>query len=154
MDTKTTGFTLIELIIVLVIISLLAYFSLRPTNDAPNVDAQAEKLAADIRYVQFLSMSRHNMLRLTFSSNGYSVTESDGITPIILPTASGNNSVSLETGISASSSANQLYFNYQGIPYNTITTALTSNITITLTATDGSSNTLTLIPETGHVTIS
>lgn len=149
---KAKGFTIIELIIVLVIISIITYLSISRPNDSPELGAQAQKMASDIRYIQFLAMSRHEMLKVNFSSSNYSMTESDGTTAVILPTTN-TNSASFETGTTASASASEVYFDFLGIPYATTTTALASNVTITLTATDGNTKTLTLSPETGYVAI-
>jgi MSHA pilin protein MshC len=56
-----SGFTLIEIVVVLVLISIVAatVFTRSITTDQINVSAQAEKIKSHIRYAQSLAMKRN-----------------------------------------------------------------------------------------------
>ena len=61
MDRKDQGFTLIEIVVVLVLISIIAasVFSRSISTDQINIAGQAEKIKSHIRYAQSLAMKRN-----------------------------------------------------------------------------------------------
>ena len=72
--TAKTGFTLIETIMVMVIMTILAAFAiLRNPFDTIKLNSATRKVAADIRYVQKLSISNQTRSGVVFNTNGYSV---------------------------------------------------------------------------------
>lgn len=73
-SAKSGGFTLIETIMVMVIIVILAAVVIirNPFGDIKLYSA-TRKVAADIRYVQKLSISNQTRAGMVFNANGYSV---------------------------------------------------------------------------------
>jgi MSHA pilin protein MshC len=69
MDQK--GFTLIELIMVLVLLGIIAVFVAPRLGDVTNTKAGslADKLQADIRYAQNLAMTKNQRYRVYFNTN-------------------------------------------------------------------------------------
>ena len=114
MDKDCSGFTLVELVIVIVLVSVLtAYAAVKwPSNSELKLPAQANLFAAHIRHVQALAMHWGQPLRLTITSGGYSVscvtssaTPPCNNSPVIDPVTNQAFSISLEDGISLSGTA-------------------------------------------------
>jgi len=155
---KMQGFTLIELIIVLILMSILAVWTV---NQWPgltlNLPTQAQQLANNIRYAQSLSMSTDQRYRLVIlSSTTYQLTNSSG-TAVIM--AAGNTIVTLNSGITFGTLTNLpnnlVAFDGQGIPYVNATTpgtALSANGTIPLSA-NGQTTSVIITPQTGRVSL-
>ncbi len=157
------GFTLIELIIVIVIAAILAVaVSARaPSRAALTLTARAKQLASDIRYVQTLSMTsgQRYCLTLTPSSpySGYSLTTAaSGCVTTTAHPAGLTQPVSVCNGTTCMTAPaltnNYLQFDTLGQPYNAPTTLLAANAVITLTD-SGVSQTVTVAPTTGAVTV-
>lgn len=73
---RQKGFTLIELIMVMVVIAVLAaYVGTHWSFGDATVTAQAEKLARDIRHVQMLAMHRGQPLRVESLGGSYRATD-------------------------------------------------------------------------------
>lgn len=156
---KMVGFTLIELTIVLLIISILAIFVMSNLPKTTiNVDAQANQLAGDLRYTQTLAMSRGNRFRLVITGNTYQIVNGSTGSAITIPVA-GATTVTLGAGITFGTLTNLpnklVNFDTQGIPYtDTLSpgTALAANATIPIT--DGTTTKTVLIsPTTGRVIV-
>ena len=158
MRDKMSAFTIIELVIVIVILGIIGgVVFIRWPSDAVTVEAQAQQLVNDVRYIQFLAHTRNTSYRINFSTNQYSFTETDGVTAVNHP-ATENNVISLDTGIMISDSGlpkHFIVFNRKGVPYTDagVTTVLSSNATIKLTGSSGS-KVVTISPETGKVSLS
>ena len=148
---KQDGFTLIELIMVMSIISVLFIATIRWPGRTINLGAQTQQLVNDIRYTQFLAMSRNERYRISLATNQYTLTQLDGNTPENFP-GRATNIVTLEIGTTLTTTSASLIFDGNGIPYDNSVTALTAEETISLT-TEGTINTITISPETGKVTI-
>lgn len=155
---QTKGFTLIELVMTIVIISIIAVFAFMSSPAATIVlDAQAKQLESDIRYAQSLSMAQGQRYRwVKLSSNTYQILNSSG-TAITLP--SGSTTVTLNSGITFGTLTNLpnnlVAFDGRGTPYSTTGspgTALASNATIPLTS-SGQTFTLTISPVTGRMIV-
>jgi MSHA pilin protein MshC len=173
------GFTLIELIIVMVLIGILTISISVGTSRVGNIAmaAQAAQVAQDIRYTQSLAMTQHQSFRIYFcnpsNTSDYTVyqiiRDSDG-TAVINPTTGTSNPTDLQTGIrfsSSSVSGRRLVFDSQGTPYEgTSSSPFTSNQTVTLsvdTSGGGCSGgscggtlpgcTITITPNTGYVSV-
>ena len=125
-------------------------------GDNVSLQAEAQQLANDLRYIQFLSMSQDSSYRVNFSSDQYTFTDLSGVSALLHPVTE-SNIATLGTGMILSTTGlpnNYLVFDQQGIPYtDTVGTELSSNATITLTASSGSIA-VTVSPETGLATIS
>ncbi len=153
------GFTLIELVLVILITSLIAVFvSLQWPANHVNIGAQAEQLANDIRYTQELAMTKGQRFYLIETSNTtYQIKNSAGTAALL---ALGKTTVTLNTGITFGTLTNLpnnlIAFNGDGTPYTTSTspgTLLASAATIPLVS-GSDTKTITISPETGRVTIS
>jgi len=150
------GFTLIELIIVMVVMLVIAAvsYSSRGPSSSININAQADLMASDIRYTQMLSMTRGERYRLKYFTNSYQILNSSNL-PILMP--SGRTLTKLVQGISLSGSLpnNLIVFDTNGVPYtyNPPETALfgVNPATITLTSVDGLTRIISIYPGTGQV---
>jgi prepilin-type N-terminal cleavage/methylation domain-containing protein len=148
------GFTLLELIVVLVLLAILfsAGYSAWPTQSV-NVHSQAQQLVSDMNYLRMLASSTHSSVQLNLAATQYSTTETDGSTAILLPAHQTSNVVPLQSNITATYSNATIVFDYLGRPYSAVGSPLTSAATITLTADDGSYYTVTMNQETSYITI-
>lgn len=156
---KTHGFSLIELVMVIAIISILAVI---PFFNMPgptlSLAAQAQKLANDIRYTQSFSMTKGQRYRLviTTGTSSYQILDTAGTA---VRFASGSTTTTLNSGISFGTLTNLpnslIAFDGEGTPYTTTGspgTALTANAIIPLTS-SGSTTNVIITPISGAVTI-
>jgi MSHA pilin protein MshC len=152
-----SGFTLIELIMVMVMIGILAaVVAPRLASQSINLSAIAAQIATDIRYTQSLSMSQGQRYRVNFTAGSYQITDINGVA-IVYPRTGSNAAISVSpatlSGYNPPLANNYVAFDSKGVPYvDNISpgTALAANAVITLTA-GGSTSTLTIAPETGRV---
>jgi prepilin-type N-terminal cleavage/methylation domain-containing protein len=155
---KLQGFTLIELVVVICIIAILSGgYALITYQPAPiELTAMATQLAGDLRYAQALSMTKGVRYRLaSISSNQYQIVSSAG-TAITFP--SGSTTMTMGGGIYFNGASNLPYslvaFDGWGTPYtDTANTLLAAAAVITLAAPDGTSQTVTVLPVTGRVSV-
>lgn len=155
------GFTLIELVIIIVLLAILAAVAIPRMGDVASTKAAAtaEKIKSDIRYAQELAMTQNRSYRVYFNASpapasGYAVVndannngtwgEAGEFAPD--PTGKGNLSVTLNSGdyagVTASSSVNPIEFNSLGRPTGGATTITVSpgSYTITIFAETGAVN--------------
>lgn len=143
---KSSGFTVLELVIVIVILSIVAFAAFVKTpGTSVNLDAQAERLANDIRYTQNLAMARNQHYRIVFDPAASSYTIQDGA-------ENTDYSVTLAP-TTLTTPLTMIIFNNKGTPYSDISTPLTNTVTITLTSGEATSS-VVITPDTGRVTIS
>lgn len=156
--TLLKGLTLIELIITFTMISI---FSAIVAIAWPNttrwyLTLQTQQLANDLRYMQNYAATRHNALRVNFSSSQYTFTELDGTTVIKNP-ATNSNVVILSTGITLSTTNlpnAYVVFDGNGIPYTN--TSLAANTALSVSASviltnAGITGTTSISPESGAI---
>lgn len=167
MKRKSSGFTLIELSIVIIILGILIIGSIRYTTfiDRNKIDGASAKLAADLRYAQSLAMSATTWHGISFEvnpTNTYSVYTSTGTLDAIIesPARFGTNFIvntrqDYNTNITSAnlSGGRKIEFSPLGVPYNDkLGSIMTVEGTIVLTS--GSiTKTIRITPNTGHVTI-
>jgi len=153
MTRQIKGFTLIELVLVLLISAIIAtYAIIKVPAGSINISAQADQIAADIRHTQSLAINRGQRYRINFNSDRYWISNIDGTTLYTHP-ASASTVIFLDSGISLGSSHTFLVFDGQGKPYtNALTpgTALATDAVITLTVAS-ENRTVRISPETGRV---
>lgn len=124
------GFTLIELVMVIVLISIIAVFAVPRLGDVTSTKASAfkQKLRADIRYAQNLAMTQGRRTRVNFIPTSYGITRDISPTNTCNPLgdvpdpAGGTNFlVTLDTGIYAGiriGPSSCLEFDSLGRPYD------------------------------------
>lgn len=155
---KYSGFTLFEFIAVIAIISILSVMvSFTWQGTTIDLEAQAQQVAANVRYAQALAMTRGQRFRWAeVSATTYQVVDNSG-NPIML--AQGNTTVILGSGISFGALSNLpnslVAFDGRGTPYvDTATpgTALSSSASISLSS-GGQTKTVVISPETGRTIV-
>ena len=148
------GFTLVELVVVLLLIAVLAFVaSPRLSQNTLELSSQAEQVATDIRYAQTLSMTRGAALGsqgrycIFFTATGYQFRHNFNsyATPCTTPVnhpATGSPAAIVLSGSTAVSTTNitnttgnYIEFDTKGQPTSFVAPA--SDATITLTATGG-----------------
>src|SRR3990167_4173863 len=137
MNKKQNGFTLIELVLFIILISIIAALAVPRFITSPNLDAQTQQLLGDLRYTQMLAITHGQRFRMNFTlPSGYGITNLAG-TAVPNP-STGTNTVTVTTGVTISGLTNLpnnlIAFDEKGIPYtdSAATTALAANATITL----------------------
>ena len=156
------GFTLWELIIVMVLVGIISAIALTRTgNDPVMLSTQVDQLAGDIRYVQALAMTQGQRYRINLTATGYTLTLADaGGTlvphPVTGSTAQTNWNSGVTVALPPTNLPNSLVaFDGRGIPYtdNVATIALGAATTATITLSKGDANqSITITPLTGRVT--
>ena len=152
---RASGFTVLELVLVLVMVGVLAVFAAPRlfTVQSIALPATAAQLAASIRYTQSLAMSRGQRYRINFAAGGYQITDMGGA-PIVQPLTASTAAVSLApavlTGFNPPLTGDYLAFDGRGVPYVSATTPLAGTATITLTS-GAEVASVSVAAETGHV---
>jgi prepilin-type N-terminal cleavage/methylation domain-containing protein len=149
-DPTTRGFTLVEMIVVLVIMGILAATVVAEwPGMSLNVRGQTDAVVQDIQYTQSLAMARATSgqrCQITFAASSYTIKDNAGNTA---------KSVSLGSGLSFTGNnftGGYLAFDNLGQPYNG-TSLMTSTVTIGITG-GGSTNTISVQNSTGAVQVS
>ena len=164
MNRNNSGFTLIEMVVVLVLISIIAatVFSRSITTDRINFVGQVDKIRNHIRYAQSLAMKRldmnsndrwgikcfNNLYWLFF----YDEDTGGENTPVILPGQ--QTAIVTLADLGVTMNAFTLFFDGLGKPYKasaTVQVASDNPLNITISA-GSESSTLNVSPETGLIT--
>jgi MSHA pilin protein MshC len=149
------GFTLIEVIAVLVILAILAAVAISRSTatEEANLRAEVDTLKAHLRYAQSLALNDLSPVKwgIQISGSAYRLVKNptgdgaafDSPTPYNLP----NESSDTHSILPFSATTVNILFDDWGIPYNSAT-KLAANATITLTP---GSQSITITPETGFI---
>ncbi len=149
-----SGFSLIELVMVMGILLALAipiYF--RWSSGAITLYSQAQLLANDIRYVQNLSMTKHQRFSLVkTSATTYQIQDATGN---IVEDFLGREVITLTSGVTFGAFqtiTNGITFSSEGVPYDDSTDSLPLVATAVMPLLLGSHRIdVTITPETGMV---
>jgi prepilin-type N-terminal cleavage/methylation domain-containing protein len=120
-----SGFTLVELVLVLVVLAIVSYFVIRSFAPRDSLSLQqAERLRNDLQHAQMLALTWGQALRVTTAANAYSVScVSAGAapcnaSPVVNPANGQPFSVTLETGLTLAGPGFSLDFDALGRPKN------------------------------------
>lgn len=154
-QAAAAGFSLFELVAVLVIIGVLAVFAAPrlTATQGLTLSATTAQLAANIRYTQSLSMSRGERYRINFAANSYQITDMGGA-PVVQPVTASTAPISVApatlSGYNPPLTGNYVAFDGRGVPYVGPTTPLAGTATIVLTS-GADVGSVSIAAETGSV---
>ena len=153
-SNKADGFTLFEVILVLILISIFATIAVirQPSTDV-SLKAGGSVLRAHIRYAQMRAMNTDEVWGIVFSGANYGLFRGTAANRFILPGET-QDPVNLgDDGISIASIAppvSQLGFDTWGRPMDQNGLLLTAPVTLTLSK-GNQQETLTVTPDTGFI---
>ena len=151
------GWTLVELVVVLAVLSVLIFFVVRSFQPKEAIALQqAERLRNDIRNVQMLAISWSQALRVTTAANSYSVScvaagaAPCNVSPVLNPATGQSYLVNLEAGMTLAGPGFSLDLDALGRPKNG---AAFTAANATFTITGGTvARSVVVTPLTGFVT--
>lgn len=140
---KRAGFTLVEFIAMLLLLSVLALIMISSSfNSNADLVAEAEQLRGHLRYAQSLALANNmDSWGLSITSGSYSLRKNGGAAPIDLP-GLGSATHVFRAGVSVVSGAGLVVFDEFGSP---------GGAAVSITLSDGThTRVITLAAETGH----
>ena len=145
----TNGYTLIELLMVMVIVGVLAAYAVpRWSPGDATVAAQGYRLARDLRHTQAMAMNQGRTLSLEPLMTGYRVT--DGVSPVTDPAIQQTFQISLDEGVTIS--GGNVRFDSLGRPVDGSGALLAGQSSLVLNGVSRSA-TVVVAPITGFVTV-
>ncbi len=159
------GFTLIELVMIIVILGIVALASMPKTTAEPRVrlEAACQRIALDLRYVQAMSLAQQVRFGISFdpAAETYFAYRVNVGTKAMDPQTRNSFDVSFTAlnefkgiDITSTSFSNKMEFDSTGAPYDGSGVILSSQGIITIQATLGAySRTVRIEAKTGKVSI-
>jgi MSHA pilin protein MshC len=154
-DKNNYGFTIIEIIVVLLLISIIAAAAFQRSISTDQIDFRGhfDKIQNQVRYPQSIAMKRSEWWGLACAANQYWIftgTNKDTVANQRQLPGQEDIKISL-TDLGMTMTPFTVIFDSYGIPYwGDWNTKMTSEETITLTG-SGHSDSFTIIPETGLI---
>lgn len=165
---KRSGFTLIELVMVIVLISIIAVYVAPKLSNISSTKAAsfASKLRADIRYAQDLAMTRNLRSRVIFGATSYAIRTGTTITCSAFalaadPATGQTGTIDLTAAPYTGSGITLtlpvmtcLEYNSIGQPYDctgllNVCSAALSGMTVTINSSSGVADSITVSSQTG-----
>jgi prepilin-type N-terminal cleavage/methylation domain-containing protein len=144
-EIRTAGFTMIEIIAVLLVTSIIAVVAVASSQSVSSrsqLVSQVAVVKSHIHYAQMMAMKSNVSWGIDFSSSSYTL-QTNGATSTVCFPSVGSATYTLPSGITASATTNPIVFNEWGSPG-------ASNITVTVS--NGTTNTtITVNMITGSV---
>lgn len=162
---KKQGFTLIELVMVLVIIGIIIITAVPKATTVPSIRLQAacQKIASDLRYAQEMSIAQQVRFGISFDlvNEAYFVYRVSMATKARDPQTRNNFDISFTQlnefrgiDIASTNFSNKMEFDFSGAPYDGNDVILSSQGIITLQTAGGTySKTVRIEPKTGKVSV-
>ena len=157
MNTNNRGFTLIEIVVVLVLISIVAatVFQRSLTTDQMNFRSQFDKIQNQVRYPQSIAMKRSEWWGIANDTNHYWIftgTNKDDVSKQQRLPGQLDVKISLsELGVTMNPAFTVIFDSY-GMPYwGDWNTKMSVAQTVNLTDSGSYSKSFTITPETGLV---
>jgi MSHA pilin protein MshC len=154
--SSLSGFTLIELIAVMILVGILAVF-VAPRLNTSIYDARTviDEAQSTLRYAQKIAVAQHRPVFVVFGGNGGALCF-DGACAAHVPTPTGAPAViNLPSGVTAgiNRAIPGFYFNALGKPFDSgnVEPVSTFARTIVTISGGGMSRAITIEPETGYV---
>lgn len=153
LKADSSGFTLLELIVTITVISILSYavYVRLPTQSTFELNTAITALKYDIRLTQVLATSLNRRYRIVISANSYDIQDESSV-PYFNPSAN-STTTTLPSGLELSGSPGTLIFDGLGVPYNgsvELTSASEYNIkTIGSTCPSSTCRSIRVEPRTG-----
>ncbi len=156
MTRNNRGFTIVEIIVVLVLISIIAAatFSRSITTDQMNFMSQYDKIQNQARYPQSMAMKRGEYWGFSCDTNDYWIFTGTNETIVanrrLLP-GQQETLISLND-LGVTMDGFTVIFDKYGIPYSPDwTTPLSADLVVNLTGSGSESKSFTIVPETGLI---
>jgi len=157
-NTNNRGFTIIEIVVVLVLISIIAAatFQRSITTDQMNLTSQFDKIQNQVRYPQSMAMKQGKEWGFACDGGDYWIftgTNKDTVLDQRLLPGQENIKISLtDLGVTVTPASFTVIFNSYGIPYYPAwNTPLSAELTIDIKDADLNTRSFKILPETGLV---
>lgn len=152
------GFTLLEIVCVLVLVALLAVVASNRLATNTKAVIEADALKAVLRYAQARAMSDVYTWGVRFSAGGYTLLENNPNVAAVLP-GQGTATRTMPSGVNIATAGltnNTIYFDWRGQPVTAAITAIGGASTPaasvqTIRLTESSAVSVTVTPYTGFV---
>lgn len=160
-NISATGFTLVELIAVMVIVGILAVFAMPRLANLQSIDvrASADEVAAAVRYAQKLAIAQQRQIFVNLNAASGQICLdyvgatggcAAGVNAVPSPYSGGRYQAPAKAGsVVLASNPAPFFFNALGAPFNALG-APSAGATLTVTG-GGLIRTITVAPETGYV---